>query len=129
MYNGETLRSFDIELLPVDASPINLSPDYISDSDPEEDDEEDPEEDPADYPAGTGYLRKGQKQSLKRQNRPREQKEREEKVKIKAKVKKSTKVNSEKVKVKDEAVNKELLNGPTHTHKSGQPIKIIREDL
>ncbi|GJR65419.1 hypothetical protein Tco_0011484 [Tanacetum coccineum] len=31
------------QLLPVDASPIALSSDYISDSDPEEDDEEDPE--------------------------------------------------------------------------------------
>ncbi|GJW45703.1 hypothetical protein Tco_0077349 [Tanacetum coccineum] len=29
------------QLLPADASPIALSPDYISDSDPEEDDEED----------------------------------------------------------------------------------------
>ncbi|GJV90556.1 hypothetical protein Tco_1538369 [Tanacetum coccineum] len=42
------------QLLPADASPIALSPDYISDSDPEEDDEEDPEEDPADYPADGG---------------------------------------------------------------------------
>ncbi|GJX02915.1 reverse transcriptase domain-containing protein [Tanacetum coccineum] len=42
------------QLLPADASPIALSPDYISDSDPEEDDEEDPEEDPADYPANGG---------------------------------------------------------------------------
>ncbi|GJU03733.1 putative reverse transcriptase domain-containing protein [Tanacetum coccineum] len=31
-----------------------LSPNYISDSDPEEDDGEDPEEDPADYPADEG---------------------------------------------------------------------------
>ncbi|GJV47983.1 hypothetical protein Tco_1438195 [Tanacetum coccineum] len=42
------------QLLPADASPIALSSDYISDSDPEEDDEEDPEEDPADYPADGG---------------------------------------------------------------------------
>ncbi|GJY47352.1 DNA replication licensing factor MCM2 [Tanacetum coccineum] len=40
--------------LPADASPIALSPDYISDSDPKEDDEEDPEEDPANYPADGG---------------------------------------------------------------------------
>ncbi|GKB62751.1 hypothetical protein Tco_0918937 [Tanacetum coccineum] len=39
--------------LPVDASPIALSPGYIADSDPEKD-EEDPEEDPADYPADRG---------------------------------------------------------------------------
>ncbi|GKD26811.1 hypothetical protein Tco_1233025, partial [Tanacetum coccineum] len=43
------LRVMD-QLLPADASPIALSPDYISDSDPEED----PEEDPADYPADGG---------------------------------------------------------------------------
>ncbi|GKB04109.1 hypothetical protein Tco_0832252 [Tanacetum coccineum] len=42
------------QLLPTDASPIALSPDYNSDSDPEEDDEEEPEEDPADYPADGG---------------------------------------------------------------------------
>ncbi|GJV87285.1 hypothetical protein Tco_1531223 [Tanacetum coccineum] len=39
--------------LPVDASPIALSPGYIIDFDPEED-EEDPEEDPADHPVDRG---------------------------------------------------------------------------
>ncbi|GKB72756.1 hypothetical protein Tco_0934168 [Tanacetum coccineum] len=39
--------------LPVDASPITLSPGYIADSDLEED-EEDPKEDPADHPADGG---------------------------------------------------------------------------
>nr|GEV16722.1 reverse transcriptase domain-containing protein [Tanacetum cinerariifolium] len=39
--------------LPTDASPIALSPGYITGSDPEED-EEDPKEDPADYPVGGG---------------------------------------------------------------------------
>ncbi|GJV82674.1 putative reverse transcriptase domain-containing protein [Tanacetum coccineum] len=39
--------------LPVDASPIALSPGCIADSDPEED-EEDPKEDPADHPADGG---------------------------------------------------------------------------
>ncbi|GKE57339.1 reverse transcriptase domain-containing protein, partial [Tanacetum coccineum] len=42
------------QLLPADALPIALSPDYISDSDPEEDDEEDPEEDSANYLANGG---------------------------------------------------------------------------
>ncbi|GKA15611.1 hypothetical protein Tco_0695358, partial [Tanacetum coccineum] len=50
----EGSEDFIDQLLPADASPIALSPDYISDSDPEEDDEEDPEEDPADYPADGG---------------------------------------------------------------------------
>ncbi|GKG12344.1 hypothetical protein Tco_0346581, partial [Tanacetum coccineum] len=36
--------------LPIDASPITLSPSYVEDSDPEED----PEEDHADYPADRG---------------------------------------------------------------------------
>ncbi|GKD41367.1 hypothetical protein Tco_1261574 [Tanacetum coccineum] len=37
--------------LPVDASPVALSPGYVADSDPDEDLEEDPEGDHADYPA------------------------------------------------------------------------------
>ncbi|GKE27831.1 hypothetical protein Tco_1443215 [Tanacetum coccineum] len=40
--------------LPTDASPIALSPGYVTDSDPDEDPEEDPEEDHADYPADGG---------------------------------------------------------------------------
>nr|GEY53972.1 hypothetical protein [Tanacetum cinerariifolium] len=40
--------------LPVDASPIVASLDYLADSDPEEDLEEDPEDDQADYPADGG---------------------------------------------------------------------------
>nr|GEZ41663.1 reverse transcriptase domain-containing protein [Tanacetum cinerariifolium] len=40
--------------LPVDASPIAASPDYVADSDPEEDPEEDPKDDQADYPADEG---------------------------------------------------------------------------
>nr|GFC47626.1 hypothetical protein [Tanacetum cinerariifolium] len=40
--------------LPVDASPIAASPDYVVDSDPKEDPEEDPEDDQADYPADEG---------------------------------------------------------------------------
>ncbi|GKF55363.1 hypothetical protein Tco_0165703, partial [Tanacetum coccineum] len=40
--------------LPVDSSPIALSPGYMADSDPEEDPEEDSEEDHADYPADGG---------------------------------------------------------------------------
>nr|GFD22571.1 hypothetical protein [Tanacetum cinerariifolium] len=39
--------------LPADASPTDLSPGYVVDSDLEED-EEDPKEDPADYPADVG---------------------------------------------------------------------------
>nr|GFC59287.1 hypothetical protein [Tanacetum cinerariifolium] len=39
--------------LPADASPTNLSPGYVVDSDPEKD-EKDPKEDPADYPADRG---------------------------------------------------------------------------
>nr|GEW19476.1 hypothetical protein [Tanacetum cinerariifolium] len=46
------------QLLPVDASPIAASPDYVADSnleeDPEEDPKEDPEDDQADYPADGG---------------------------------------------------------------------------
>ncbi|GKF36121.1 hypothetical protein Tco_0112879, partial [Tanacetum coccineum] len=37
--------------LPVDASPITLSPGYVADSDPDKDPREDPEEDHTDYPA------------------------------------------------------------------------------
>nr|GEY65357.1 hypothetical protein [Tanacetum cinerariifolium] len=40
--------------LPVDASPIAASPDYVVDSNPEEDPKEDPEDDQADYPADGG---------------------------------------------------------------------------
>ncbi|GKG37452.1 hypothetical protein Tco_0447625, partial [Tanacetum coccineum] len=40
--------------LPVDASPVALSPGYVPDSDPEEDPEEDSEEEHADYPADGG---------------------------------------------------------------------------
>ncbi|GJX93973.1 hypothetical protein Tco_0348559 [Tanacetum coccineum] len=40
--------------LPAAASPTAQSPDYVSESDPEEDDDEDPEEDPVDYPADGG---------------------------------------------------------------------------
>nr|GEW99560.1 putative reverse transcriptase domain-containing protein [Tanacetum cinerariifolium] len=40
--------------LPADASPVALSPGYVSDSDLEEDPEEDPEEDHTDYPADGG---------------------------------------------------------------------------
>ncbi|GJU43896.1 hypothetical protein Tco_1201162 [Tanacetum coccineum] len=40
--------------LPVDASPIALSPGYVPDSDPEEDPEEDSEEEHADYPIDGG---------------------------------------------------------------------------
>ncbi|GJY19518.1 hypothetical protein Tco_0391009 [Tanacetum coccineum] len=40
--------------LPVDASPVALSPDYVPDSDPEEDPEEDSEEEHADYPTDGG---------------------------------------------------------------------------
>nr|GEW09144.1 reverse transcriptase domain-containing protein [Tanacetum cinerariifolium] len=40
--------------LPIDASPIALSPSYIVDSNPEVG-EEDPEEDPIDYPVNGGY--------------------------------------------------------------------------
>ncbi|GKE70808.1 hypothetical protein Tco_1528880, partial [Tanacetum coccineum] len=40
--------------LPVDASPVALSPGYVADSNPEEDPEEDSEEDHADYPADGG---------------------------------------------------------------------------
>ncbi|GJV79641.1 putative reverse transcriptase domain-containing protein [Tanacetum coccineum] len=40
--------------LPVDASPVALSPGYVADFDPEEDPKEDPEEDHADYPADGG---------------------------------------------------------------------------
>nr|GEX98197.1 putative reverse transcriptase domain-containing protein [Tanacetum cinerariifolium] len=40
--------------LPTDASPITASPDYVSDSNPEEDTEEDPKDDQADYPADGG---------------------------------------------------------------------------
>nr|GEZ44908.1 putative reverse transcriptase domain-containing protein [Tanacetum cinerariifolium] len=40
--------------LPVDASPIAASPDYVADSDPEEDPKEDPEDDQANYPADGG---------------------------------------------------------------------------
>nr|GEX04322.1 hypothetical protein [Tanacetum cinerariifolium] len=40
--------------LPVDASPIVASPDYVANSNPEEDPEEDPEDDQADYPADGG---------------------------------------------------------------------------
>nr|GEY30396.1 hypothetical protein [Tanacetum cinerariifolium] len=40
--------------LPVDATPIAASPDYVADSDPEEDPEEDPKDDQADYPADEG---------------------------------------------------------------------------
>ncbi|GJV14540.1 retrovirus-related pol polyprotein from transposon TNT 1-94 [Tanacetum coccineum] len=63
---------------------------------------------------GNGYLRKGQKQSHKRQNQARELKEHEAQVKIKAKSKsqKSTKVNPNKVKVKAKADIEEILNGP-----------------
>ncbi|GKF27932.1 hypothetical protein Tco_0094274, partial [Tanacetum coccineum] len=42
------------QTLPIDASPIALSPSYVADSDLEEDQEEDPEEDHADYPANGG---------------------------------------------------------------------------
>ncbi|GJT62658.1 hypothetical protein Tco_1006191 [Tanacetum coccineum] len=40
--------------LPIDASPVALSPGYVPDSDPEEDPEEDFEEEHADYPADGG---------------------------------------------------------------------------
>ncbi|GJW62102.1 hypothetical protein Tco_0111437 [Tanacetum coccineum] len=40
--------------LPIDSSPIALSPGYVADSDPGEDPEEDPEEDHVDYPADGG---------------------------------------------------------------------------
>ncbi|GJR90876.1 hypothetical protein Tco_0214887 [Tanacetum coccineum] len=40
--------------LPIDASPVALSPSYVPDSDPEEDPEEDSEEGHADYPADGG---------------------------------------------------------------------------
>nr|GEZ40638.1 hypothetical protein [Tanacetum cinerariifolium] len=40
--------------LPVDASPIPASPDYVADSDPDEDPKEDPEDDQADYHADGG---------------------------------------------------------------------------
>ncbi|GKE60999.1 hypothetical protein Tco_1511366 [Tanacetum coccineum] len=43
----------DNQPLPVDASPVALSPGYIADSDTEED-EEDPEEDPTNYPTDGG---------------------------------------------------------------------------
>ncbi|GJR24542.1 hypothetical protein Tco_0973069 [Tanacetum coccineum] len=40
--------------LPADASPTDLSPAYVANSDPDKDPEEDPEEDHADYPADGG---------------------------------------------------------------------------
>nr|GFA61045.1 hypothetical protein [Tanacetum cinerariifolium] len=40
--------------LPIDASPIAASPDYVADSDLEEDPKDDPEDDQADYPADGG---------------------------------------------------------------------------
>ncbi|GJU78270.1 hypothetical protein Tco_1275340, partial [Tanacetum coccineum] len=40
--------------LPVDASPTDLSPGYMADSDPDEDPKEDPKKDHADYPADGG---------------------------------------------------------------------------
>ncbi|GJT89258.1 hypothetical protein Tco_1070975 [Tanacetum coccineum] len=40
--------------LPVNASPVALSSDYVANSDLKEDPKEDPEEDPADYPADGG---------------------------------------------------------------------------
>ncbi|GKG25581.1 hypothetical protein Tco_0398727, partial [Tanacetum coccineum] len=39
------------EPLPVDASPVALSPGYVANSDPKKDPKEDPKEDHADYPA------------------------------------------------------------------------------
>nr|GEV94620.1 hypothetical protein [Tanacetum cinerariifolium] len=56
----EYLTPFDDEApledqpLPVDASLIAASPDYVAASDPEEDPDEDPEDDHADYPADGG---------------------------------------------------------------------------
>ncbi|GKG12025.1 hypothetical protein Tco_0346262, partial [Tanacetum coccineum] len=46
--------SLEDQPLPVDASPIALSPGYVADSNLNEDPEEDPEEDQADYPADRG---------------------------------------------------------------------------
>nr|GFB98632.1 hypothetical protein [Tanacetum cinerariifolium] len=49
----ENQEPIEDQPLPVDASPIALSPDYVVDSDLEKD-EKDPKEDPADYPADRG---------------------------------------------------------------------------
>nr|GFD21858.1 hypothetical protein [Tanacetum cinerariifolium] len=47
---SDDLAPLEDQPLPVDASPIAASPDYVADSDPEED----PEDDQADYPVDGG---------------------------------------------------------------------------
>ncbi|GJZ29858.1 reverse transcriptase domain-containing protein [Tanacetum coccineum] len=67
-------------------------------------------------PPGNGYQQKGQKSSQNGQTQARNGKS--------VKQSKSTKSKSTKVKVKDGAETKEILNGPTRTHLMGRVIPL-----